>query len=645
MKDKQHPLPLYFDVIGTGVDLLPLEFVYDLETDQGNGLRMGNIRIDSGNFFADLLPVSGLDPILSPLFSNKTEPEYVFVFRWPDYVLREGNLEMISRTGRVLWTQEINERTQEPWKNQLRIWKSALLQAKVNKTGISKSPLFRIQFGIRNAKEQGTPFWNLNENFRFCFSHKEGVGQTRLCTAWTEVIRNKKQIRFATVPLSPQPPRVIVMNEQGKLSDRLKIKANEPVQFYAEFKSGMSYEFLAVPHKLTLIDMVEDKSGQSATLISEGDEPLAPSILLNQRGYSPFMEMIGWQQTIGEQRKFWRSKIEVKDSLLMMAGSGGGAFTQRFIIKNLPREELRPYLNAKTVEATYIDGVKIFGVKQNNLEVKSKQNSIETDEEDPTHFVWKFGAKNRGELNRSYLLVTEGERSFKAYHEIYKGYPREISARLSGIVGSENNILILGELAFNYWFEDIWGWTNYYLSRQRWGMSGKGFRSLTDLKISRKNTPLQVTTLDLKYRLDPGLWARDETWGLIGGYQSVDYDQFQAAMAGVGLFWARSMPKVFDDLANLFPFLNYPKWVDMEFIYYLTPLTDSYKLKGMGSTESGLGNWQLNFHGQVMWTKSFFGEAGFGLKQYDLLKLLSSSTKTNFTFTSFYGTAGIGYRF
>jgi hypothetical protein len=34
-------------------------------------------------------------------------------------------------------------------------------------------------------------------------------------------------------------------------------------------------------------------------------------------------------------------------------------------------------------------------------------------------------------------------------------------------------------------------------------------------------------------------------------YQSVTFDKLKAPMLGVGAFWARSMPKVFDDFFNL----------------------------------------------------------------------------------------------
>jgi hypothetical protein len=146
--------------------------------------------------------------------------------------------------------------------------------------------------------------------------------------------------------------------------------------------------------------------------------------------------------------------------------------------------------------------------------------------------------------------------------------------------------------------------------------------------------------------LSPGLCGRDETWGLLGSYQQVKYDIFQTGMLGGGVFWARSIPKVFDDLLNLLPFMRSPKWVDCEFIYYMSSLNSAYPLRN--PAQGGRGNWALNFHGQIMWTQRFFGEAGFGLKNYDFNYESSPSgvfQRLNFNFTSFYGTAGIGYKF
>ena len=452
---------------------------------------------------------------------------------------------------------------------------------------------------------------------------------------------------MSLVPLAPQPPRVIVMNASGKLSDTVKVSLDKPVQFYAETKFGMSYEFLAVPRKINVIDMVQSTQPNKVNMILTGDEPLSKAQLLNKLVINEFYEMIGWQQTIGDLRKFWKVELDEKDPYVMVGGSGGGAFKQALVIKKLPTEDLRPIMNERTLNETYIDGAKVFGKKRADLKLSSKQNSVAESSDDPTEFTWKFGTRKRGDMNRSYLNVSDGKNTFRAYHEMYKGYPRELSTRLSGIIGTENNFILQGEIAFNYWFEDLFGWTNYYLSRQRWGISAKTFQMLSNLKLANeKNTvsyekPVKSTTIDLKYRLEPGLWGRDESWGFIGGYQELSYDIFSPKMAGVGMFWARSMPKVFDDIANHFPFMNYPKWVDMEFISYVTNFTQDF-------TVNGVKTFALNFHGQVMWTKAFFGEAGFGMKSYDV----SSATKDpithvqpHFSFLSIYGTAGIGFKF
>jgi hypothetical protein len=94
------------------------------------------------------------------------------------------------------------------------------------------------------------------------------------------------------------------------------------------------------------------------------------------------------------------------------------------------------------------------------------------------------------------------------------------------------------------------------------------------------------------------------------------------------------MPKVFDELLNEFRFLKYPKWVDMEFIYYTSPTDSKTRIK--------FPNFALNFHGKIIWSKYIFGEAGFGVKQYNFD---NKTTRLNMTFGSLYGTAGLGISF
>jgi hypothetical protein len=627
---------------------MPLTLQYDLESSQGEELLLGNVRVSPETLSANLLPAQRLDSRLTRLLPPEQLQDLVFLFQWPENLMQEGVLEMISRTGRVLWSQNINAHTTSEWKAHQENWKEILLKAKFNKDEVSKLPIFKFQYGIRQANRDNTPFWNVQEPFRFCLSRQENLGLTRLCTFQYEVIRQKNQVRLNPYPMAGAPPRVIVMNESGKLAQEIEVPLEKPVQFYAELKSGLSYEFVAIPHKTQVVDMVQEKNGQIGTLTTIGDlSPLAPSVLLNEDKNPEWMEWVGWQQTIGDFRKYWKTSLPLKDAFVMLPGTGGGAFKQKFTITKLPREEIRPYTEVHTLKGTYIDGAPIRGRKPAHVQLSTSQNSVEVSE-NKENFVWSFGAKKRNEFNRSYLTVNDGENTFQSYHEVFKTYNREISARFTGILGTEGNlgqpkVTVMGELAFNYWFEDILGWTNYY-TRQRWGVSAKAFQTLTDLELSGIKAPLGAYTADLKYRFNPGLWGRDETWGLMGGYQKVTYDFFDAEMAGLGFFWARSMPKVFEEMFNWVRFLDYPKWVDLEFIYYLAPLNNKIQMN-----QVGIGNWALNFHGQVLFTKNFFGEAGFGIKQYDFAQTTydrkNRPISKGFSFTSSYGTIGCGFKF
>jgi hypothetical protein len=641
------PIPMWFDVLGNGVTMLPLQFHYDLETSRGQELVLGTIKLNRENFNVSLRSVGQIEPHLARLLPREDLKEFIFLFRFPRQLMTTGTFEMISRTGRVLWSQKVDKNDLEFWQAQLEQWKTLLLQNGVSKDAIERTPGLSAAWGLRDAKNS-TPLWRTEETFRFCYTDRDDTyGYTRLCTPYYEVVHRGAAVVLQTVPRGAEPVRVIYQNQEAPQRDIKNVEPGHPVQFYAELSWGSSYEFNSIPEVPHVIELTEESRGSSQVrLVAEGVLPLADYQIVKEEKVNSLQELLGLQETIGDFRRYWSTTLQRQDPVLMIPGTGGGAFMQRFEIKYLPREELRPYLNRRTVKGTYHDGVKVFGSRDPHYRLRSKQNSVVIDD-DPRQFTWRFGAKKRGEMNRSYLLINDQQNLVRAYHEIYKGYPFEISARLSAILGTGNNLILMGELMANYWFEDLFGWSNYYLSRQRWGLSAQTFQAFTNLAfVGGYSDKLQVTTLDLRYRLNPGLWGRDETWGLTGSYQQVKYNIFKTDMLGAGVFWARSMPKVFDDLFNILPFMRYPKWVDLDFIYYLQSRKPDYPLRN--PAQGGRGNWSLNFHGQIMWTKQLFGEAGFGIKNYDFNYEYykgAALQRLNFNFTSFYGTAGIGYRF
>jgi hypothetical protein len=634
-KDSDHTMPLKFDVLGDGIELPARELEYDASGE--NNLNIAGLDLNSTSLSAKILKGKKLHSRLAKSFGEDAE-QFFFLFQWPEGLLPEGNLEMISRSGRVVLRFDLNDEGKEEWRRQLATWRTGLIAGGLPKAQAEKAPLFKIGFGQRvEAPRKGSAFEPGLEPFRFCLTKNYDLGFTRLCTPMYEVRLVKKVPVIVLLPLTSAPPRIIAFNESAPLKNSVPVAADQKVQFFAELANGMSYEFLSSPLPLNLVEMNVEPGATEARLVSWGPRPSLPVKELN-REEEGFFDKIGFQQTIGDLREFWELRIPLNNTAVYLPGTTGGIFKQQIVINKLPSESIRPYLDSRTIEASYVDGVKIFGRAGPGSKLSTKQNSIEP--RGGQEFVWYFQNRKRGETNRSYLTIKNGDQEFRAYHEMYKGYPRELSTRLSGIVSSEGSLVMMGELAFNYWFEDIFGWTNYYLARQRWGLSTKYFQSLTNFSLASSSATstntgiLKVVTADLKYRLSPGLWNRDESWGLMGSYQKINYLSFDSAFTGGGIFWARSMPKIFDDLFNILPMFRYPKWVDADFILYFLP--------GDAKTKINSVTYALNFHGKVMWTNAFFGEAGFGVKQYGFQ---DSTTLKKLQFGSLYGTVGLGLNF
>lgn len=616
-----YTLPLRFRVLENGVKLSKPKVDYDLTEKQlvigDQILSDENLKFAMGEL-RDLFPKGAL--------SAEEKKELAFVATWPEALLSSGVIEFISRSGEVLAQFEFAEKDKAAWKENLKTWK------------IVKGPLI----GIRDLGLKGKRLLDYQSSFRVCASATADLSYTRLCSREFIFREVNKRKRMEALSALPVPLRVILQQEEAPLKDVVEVDPKEPVQFFAGLASGWTYEFGVFPEPLNVVDMTEVGEGR-IRLVSDSVKPTVPVRELNPDEEGFLTRFFMWQQTIGDFRKYWQLDLKRETPSVFMPGQGGGIFRYDFDIEFLPTEDLRLYIYKRSPDATYVDGPTIEGVKPKGVKLTSKQNKVKTYKND--EFDWNFQALKRGEYNQSEILIESKGKTYKAYYELYKGYPRELSARLSGVVGTGGNLIANGELAFNYWFEDIFGWTNYWLSRQRWGASVKTFRSLNEVKLLSRTGTLESTTADLKYRLSPGLWGRDESWGLIAGYNQIKYNVFHAGQTGFGFFWARSMPKIFDEIFNIVPIMRYPKWVDLEVIYY-TAFTNPDESLPLTPPE-GQGNWALNFHGKVLWSKNIFGEAGFGIRQYDWIQFVEENglRSFHFQFTSFYGTMGLGYSF
>ncbi|MBC7370680.1 MAG: hypothetical protein H7326_03890 [Bdellovibrionaceae bacterium] len=630
VRDEDHTKPVYFESME---NLMPtMELEYDMTQKKGNALKIGDVTIDDQSFFFALVPVAKFHPKLGAIVGNKEASKTALVFRWPEPLLQSGQLEMISRTGSVLWKLDISDSDRVSWNEKLATWKMELEKKGVKTEKLSRSSVFYTQFGILDVFSRGLK--PANESFRFCLTQLQGRSQSRLCSS-RYVLRGSKNSQVMSKIRSTGKPRVLLQSAAAPLKQIVPVPKDGPTSFFAELGGGESYEFIAVPNPLNLMDLSDTRDPKKLRIVAWGTRPTIDSNILNPDDYSAVTKAIGFEPTIGDLRKFWEAFILADDPKIYLPGQGGGVFAQRFDLAQVPQAAARPYLETLTPSGTYNDGVKLYGVRREDVKLTSLENLIEVDETDPQHFTWYFKAQDRGQMNRSFLSMEYEGKEYRAFYELFKGYPRELSGRLSGMIGDGGTNIFMGEIAYNQWFEDIFGWTSYWLARQRWGVSAKAFKSFTQLKIDSKGTTagISVVNIDAKYRFAPGLWNRDETLGAMLDYQEIGFGGINAPMIGAGGFWARSMPKVFDDFLNLASVLKYPKWVDMEFIYYPLSLSKDVALQT---------NFAMNFHGKVIWTKHWFGEAGFGIKRY---AITDNKIQQRALLTTFYGTVGVGLSF
>lgn len=629
VKNAEYTIPLRFEVTSSDQPMPALEFDYEMSKD-GQSLRISSLFFDSKSFSVELMVPAVKDPGIAEKLRLTKNP--VLFLSWPQVFLKYPKMEVLSKTGSVVWSIDLDSKKLSEFDNRKKNWAQSLSVDERNASSILKST-----YVIENLKTKKAPFWNSRGPFRFCLSAKEGRAQTKMCSPQYGIRLKDGNIELGLLKGNQRSPRVLIMNEEAPLAGRPAAVLDMPFMFYADMSYGASLEFIGKPNPLFLADISADKNSEDVLISGFHTQPLGDLKILNPEEESYLVRLLGWQETIGDLRKFWQIKIKRSEAYLDLPGQGAGLFRQRLLLQKIPTEAWRTYAHKETLDGTYVDGAKIFLRKNPKLKITSQENQIESGKES-SEVVWRIQAKKRGELNKSYVNLSSGSQEFRSYYEIYKGYPREFSFRLTGTAQLSGGITLLGESAFNYWFEDIAGSTNYLFSRQRWGLSAKYFRSLTPLEIStstgaKSNANFDILVGDIKYRFSRGLWARDESWGAIGSFQRLNYDVISAPMLGVGIFWARSMPRIFDQLFNIVPIMRYPKWVDAEFIQYFNSLNSDVSLGN---------NFALNFHGKVLWSQDIFGEAGFGLKQYSVSdKTLNKKAG----FTSFYGTVGLGVNF
>ncbi len=179
------------------------------------------------------------------------------------------------------------------------------------------------------------------------------------------------------------------------------------------------------------------------------------------------------------------------------------------------------------------------------MQVKDSEDRLQT---------WEFSAPRKFAINTATLDVPGEKTTHKSYLDIYRGGAGEASLRLTGVVTADGDWVVLGEGRVSWWFNDVFGWQNYYLSKQRWGMSARYFATLSKLPVTsdtgNEDVDLKVAQADIRYRLSPGLWEKDRDFGFDCCLRNNDDEEILMRQNRAGIFWARSMPQGLDYLLS-----------------------------------------------------------------------------------------------
>lgn len=651
---KTSPYSLFFDPKENGIRSDKQKVDYDLT--KKSRLRVGpyvldqssvqmNMSIEQGEFY-DL--EFGLDWV------KKRGSVYVISFEWPKDYIHQGTIEIINDSGKSLWRRALTKEDQIEWgKIKSGDVRSTNEEGLAPKTPPNERPsqLSKIhqqsQFGLAHRSFHEIPLATIVGPFRYCLTEDQTKSRMALCSRRYEFIREAGRYRVKELTKKVE---VKVMINDRSVNDRgtaVFLDLDVPLKFSAILENGTYFEIVSHPKEFKMVDMVLDRDTKMIHIIGYGDTPFA-DVEETFQVDSMNWGFLNFMPTIGDLRKFWRAKTPLQAPYIYLKGEGGIPFRQNFEFDDLPGSKARLVLLDTTTKSTYSSNVWVRG--KVHPEVKLKSEGTEVERVSPTDFRWKYRASEAGKYNRDTLIVEENGKKFIAGYEIYRGFSSEISARTSGIITSGLQFVILGEVAFQHWFESLLWMENYYLSKQRWGIAGRYFNLLAGTENTRSGNSqlkqLSVGNADLKYRFTPGVWGKDPSVGLIAGFQNLDYGfedsqgdiTFHVPTLGGGVFWTRSMPKVFDDFFNILPFMRYPKWVDWEFIYYPVTLREK---------QTSLLMFAINFHGKVQWTPRFYGEGGFGFKSISFQDKRSADTNNHLGIVTgaAYGTIGVGMNF
>ena len=582
-------------------------------------------------YYDEIRPHLGIIKATYPKVLNKKADYYKLLgLQWPEKLILGQTLSFITPIhGKTLISYSLSEKERGNWSNSRKhiATKNEYRYGKAQLTYYKSVFDFKKQsFGFSPIPQELETI--IKKTFRFCVRENFAGTQINLCSPYQKRVSQQKKLS----PLIKKASQNIVAykGKKQKLKGKIEIQEDD-FSFSVWQKNGFVLGLQGTSLSNQIQQVLETDQGLELTGL--GLKPINAETLINNES---LLARYGWRDTILPKESLWRLSLPKESRSIPALPSGSSLISQKILSDRLPKKELHTLTLEKKIRATYNRNILLKGTCSEDCSLTSdSKNPITTEGKS---FSWKVQLDDKNQLNQKKILVTDKrykDQKWVASYDIFRATSSELSIRGSGIATNEGAFSVLLEGNFSHWFESILGWENRIFSKQRWGVSARRFQSISDISLgSGFDVAWAATNVDLKYRLNSGVWGLHETLGIIASYQQNTLGDLSGGSIGAGVFWAKSMPEFFDRLISWLPYMDYPKWVDMDFIIYPVGIENA--------TTIPQPMWSLNFHGKILWSPSFFGELGFGMKQVDLV---SATADLQFKFGAAYMTAGIGLQF
>lgn len=619
--------PLLFAPEDNKVQITSPQVRWDLTG--GSQINLGGLLFSSAGIKM-VVDQNDRDGVPSRYLNEGSGPKVTNIsFAWPSFMVRTGELTIESLQGKIVWTKDINEDLREEW---TQIFTRDPDDLRIKTHGKST-------WGILDIDLVKYPFMANGSKFRFCFSKSVSEAENiRICSNPYMVSITGDLVRLLA-GTDKSKASVFIGKEEIGPNARVNFPPGKKISIRVQFANGSFVQLTSKPLEVKFLDVVESKDGKSIVLTGRGAKPIGKveDVEVPPNHF--------WSATGQLKEIVWRINVARELPLLRVFGAWNVPFTYLIRYDALPHENDRVYIHKRTGSGTYVDGAWIRTYAPRAASISSKEKRVL--KKGGNLYRWDFAAKKKGEANDSRLIIKEpgaAGKTWIAHYELFRGKSYEFSARLTGILDPTFKTAISGEIAAAKWFERIAGIESYGFSERRWGITARYFQALSGYSALAPDDPepypFSTLNTELRYNLIPGIWNRDELFGLIAGYEAIELANLKGTYYGAGVYWARTMPKIFDDLFNILPFLRYPKYVDMDFVFYGIP-ADASTQQSVAVNPTQAFNFNLNFHGKVFWRSGWYGEAGFGFRQLGV----GDTVLGTFSGKTFYGTAGLGLVF